>query len=176
MAHWLVQYGAKDRHIETALATLFSLLVSLFFIFYTGFLKDIPSLESAVSSDYISDILLALFRTACAILSLITLSWIVFDPKGAPDNPLYFKDRKNHPRHSKGFTRLAAFTMWHFGLFGISFAISAACSWIHISGGAIASGAIPVVIAATKPPPHLRSPSWRASPTSSVPAPQSRCG
>jgi len=135
MVHWLVQYGAKDRHIETALATLFSLLVSLFFIFYTGFLKDIPSLESVVSSDYISDILLAVFRTACAILSLITLSWIVFDPKGAPDNPLYFKDRKNHPRHSKGFTRLAAFTMWHFGLFGISFAISAACSWIHLSGG-----------------------------------------
>ncbi|MCP2507857.1 MAG: hypothetical protein NLN64_06160 [Candidatus Thalassarchaeaceae archaeon] len=135
MVNWMLGYGAKDRHIETALATFLCLSVAVWSVFYTDFLNHTPSIESVVSSDYVSDEILALFRTACAILSLITLGWIVFDPKGAPDNPLYYKDRKNHPRHSKGFTRLAAFTMWHFGLFGISFAISATCSWIHISGG-----------------------------------------
>ncbi|MFQ3344310.1 MAG: hypothetical protein ACKVI6_06485 [Candidatus Poseidoniales archaeon] len=135
MASWLVQYGNKDRHIETALATFLSFLVAIWYVFYTGFLTDVPSLDSVVSSSYVSDEILAIFRTACAILSFVTLSWIVIDPKGAPDNPLYYLERKSRTRHASGITRLAAFTMWHFGLFGISFSISAACSWVHISGG-----------------------------------------
>ena len=133
----LINYGKKDMHIETALITIFVLFVTLIFIFYSNLLLDIPALDSVVSSNYLSDEMLAIFRTLCAILSLVTLAWVALDPKGSPDYPLYFEERINRKRHSSGITRLAAFTMWHFGLFGISFAISAIASWIHISGNEV---------------------------------------
>jgi hypothetical protein len=124
-------------HKETALISIFALFMTVFFIFYSNLLEDVPKLESVVSSNYLSDEMLAIFRTLCAILSLVTLAWVALDPKGSPDYPLYFEERINRKRHSSGITRLAAFTMWHFGLFGISFAISAMASWIHISGNEV---------------------------------------
>jgi hypothetical protein len=133
----LINYGKKDMHKETALITIFMLSITIFFIFYSNVLQDVPALGSVVSSNYLSDEMLALFRTLCAILSLVTLLWVVLDPKGSPDYPLYYEERINRKRHSSGITRLAAFTMWHFGLFGMSFAISAIASWIHISGNEV---------------------------------------
>lgn len=130
-------YGKKDMHVETALITSLVFLIMLFFIFNSNLLRDVPTLDSVVSSNYLSDELLALFRTLCAILSLVTLAWVALDPKGSPDYPLYFEERINRKRHSSGITRLAAFTMWHFGLFGLSFVISAAASWIHLSGNEV---------------------------------------
>tara|TARA_B110000438_G_scaffold276913_1_gene299086 strand:- start:3923 stop:4852 length:930 start_codon:yes stop_codon:yes gene_type:complete len=135
MLSWITKYGEKDRQGETALITSFILILSISYIHYTDFFNYTPSIESVVSSNYVSDEVLALFRISCTILSLVTLSWVALDPKGSPDNPLYFKERRSRRRHSSGITRLAAFTMWHFGLFGISFGISATCSLVHISGG-----------------------------------------
>ena len=133
----LINYGKKDMDKETALITIFVLFITIFFILYSDLLVDVPTLNSVVSSNYLSDEALAIFRTLCAILSLVTLAWVALDPKGSPDYPLYFEERINRKRHSSGMTRLAAFTMWHFGLFGISFAISATASWIHISGNTV---------------------------------------
>ena len=133
----LINYGKKDMDKETALITIFILFITIFFILYSDLLVDVPTLNSVVSSNYLSDEALAIFRTLCAILSLVTLAWVALDPKGSPDYPLYFEERINRKRHSSGMTRLAAFTMWHFGLFGISFAISATASWIHISGNTV---------------------------------------
>jgi len=133
----LINYGKKDMDKETALITIFVLFITIFFILYSDLLVDVPTLNSVVSSNYLSDEALAIFRTLCAILSLVTLAWVALDPKGSPDYPLYFEERINRKRHSSGMTRLAAFTMWHFGLFGISFAISATASWIHISGNEV---------------------------------------
>ena len=130
----LIHYGKKDMDKETALLTIFVLFITVFFIFHSSLLVEVPTLDSVVSSNYLSDKILAIFRTLCAILSLLTLAWVALDPKGSPDYPLYFEERINRKRHSSGITRLAAFTMWHFGLIGISFAISATASWIHISG------------------------------------------
>ena len=41
------------------------------------------------------------------------------------------------PRDVVGPTRLAAFTMWHFALIGVSYAVSGAATWIHSSGGTV---------------------------------------
>ncbi len=87
MASWLVQYGNKDRHIETALATFLSFFVAIWYVFYTGFLTDVPSLDSVVSSSYVSDEILALFSTACAILRFVTHTWLVLASTCDPDSP-----------------------------------------------------------------------------------------
>ena len=77
------------------------------------------------------------FRFACCILVVVTLGWVALNPKGSSDFPLYFKEREVRPRDVVGPTRLAAFTMWHFALIGVSYAVSGAATWIHSSGGTV---------------------------------------
>ena len=133
----LLVYGKRDKTVETALITVIALILSLIFIYFNKDIFDIPEIKSLSTSNYMSNELLAIFRSICAILSVFTLSWIVLDPKGAPDYPLYYIERKNRKRNSSGLTRLAPFTMWHFGLFGLNFIILASISWINISGNEV---------------------------------------
>ena len=133
----LLVYGKRDKTVETALITVIALILSLIFIYFNKDIFDIPEIKSLSTSNYMSNELLAIFRSICAILSVFTLSWIVLDPKGAPDYPLYYIERKNRKRNSSGLTRLAPFTMWHFGLFGLNFIVLASISWINISGNEV---------------------------------------
>ncbi len=133
----LMQYGDRDKGRETALITILFLLASLAFISQSGALSEAQTQEQVTGSELVSDEALGLFRFACASLSLVTLCWISLDPKGSNDFPLYFEDREVGPRHVVGPTRLAAYTMWHFALFGAFFAVSTAASWISISGGIV---------------------------------------
>jgi hypothetical protein len=80
------------------------------------------------------DILLALFRTIAAMASLVTLFIIGSDKKGLTYNVLDFETKIYGPRRLFGTNRLAAFTMWSFGLLGIYFAIAAYVTWSHILG------------------------------------------
>ena len=137
MINELLKYGERDRNLETFSLVFSTLFVSLIIIIFTDVLSNAQTVEQVTSSNIISDEILAIFRTFCALLCLFTLIWVAYDPKGSPDFPLYYVERKNRLRHSSGFTRLAAYTMWHFGLIGMSFTISAICSWVHISGGEI---------------------------------------
>lgn len=130
----LLLYGKKDKTIETAITAIIVMFSSLIFLYFNKDIFQTPEIKSLVTSKYVSNELLAIFRSICAILSIFTLSWVVLDPKGSPDYPLYFLEKKNRKRHSSGLTRLAAFTMWHFGLFGITFIILATISWIDILG------------------------------------------
>ena len=133
----LLVYGKRDKTVETALITVIALILSLIFLYFNKDIFDIPEIKSLSTSNYMSNELLAIFRSICAVLSIFTLSWIVLDPKGAPDYPLYYDERKNRRRNSSGLTRLAPFTMWHFGLFGLNFIILASISWINISGNEV---------------------------------------
>ena len=131
----LMEYGERDKGLETALVTIAVLVVSLIFISQSGLLDDGQSVEQVVSSSVVSEEILLAFRVSCLLLVIFTLSWLVMDPKGAVDHPLYMEERRVMPRTAIGFVRLAAFTQWHFALIGLSFAVSAAASWTHISGG-----------------------------------------
>ena len=137
MFNKLLIYGKRDRTLETALTTIFVLITSLIFLYYSNIIFVTPDLNSLVTSSYFSEEVLAIFRSICALLSIFTLSWVALDPKGSPDYPLYYVEKKNRKRDSSGITRLAAFTMWHFGLFGITFIILATISWINLSGNEV---------------------------------------
>ena len=134
MLNELLLYGKKDKTLETAITTIIVMFSSLIFLYLNKENFQTPEIKSLVTSKYVSNEILAIFRSICAILSIFTLSWVVLDPKGSPDFPLYFFEKKNRKRNSSGLTRLAAFTMWHFGLFGITFIILATISWMDISG------------------------------------------
>ena len=131
----LMEYGGRDKGLDTALVTLFVLAVNLLFVSNSGVLADKQTLEQVVSSDIVSEFSLMVFRLSCLLLVIVTLAWLVLDPEGATDHPLYFEERKVMPRKVVGAIRLAAFTQWHFALIGVSFAVSSLASWIHYRGG-----------------------------------------
>ena len=101
----LLVYGKRDKTVETALITVIALILSLIFLYFNKDIFDIPEIKSLSTSNYMSNELLAIFRSICAVLSIFTLSWIVLDPKGAPDYPLYYDERKNRRRNSSGLTQ-----------------------------------------------------------------------
>ena len=133
----LMGYGDRDKGPDTALLTTLFLVLMLFFISESGSLEASQTQEQVATSSILPDAALGSFRVACSILVVITLSWIALDPKGSSDNPLYLKERELLPRKVVGPTRLAAFTMWHFALIGVSFGVSGAATWIHASGGTV---------------------------------------
>ena len=133
----LMGYGDRDKGPDTALLTTLFLILMLFFISESGSLEASQTQEQVATSSILPDAALGSFRVACSILVVITLSWIALDPKGSSDNPLYLKERELLPRKVVGPTRLAAFTMWHFALIGVSFGVSGAATWIHASGGTV---------------------------------------
>ena len=133
----LMGYGDRDKGPDTALLTTLFLILMLFFISESGSLEASQTQEQVATSGILPDAALGSFRVACSILVVITLSWIALDPKGSSDNPLYLKERELLPRKVVGPTRLAAFTMWHFALIGVSFGVSGAATWIHASGGTV---------------------------------------
>ena len=131
----LMGYGDRDKGPDTALLTTLFLVLMLFFISESGSLEASQTQEQVATSSIVPDAVLGSFRVACSILVVITLSWIALGPKGSSDHPLYLKERELLPRKIVGPTRLAAFTMWHFALIGVSFGVSGAATWIHASGG-----------------------------------------
>ena len=137
MLDGLMGYGDRDKGPDTALLTLLFLLLALFFISESGSLEASQTQEQVATSGIVSDGVLGSFRVACTVLVIITLSWVALDPKGSGDFPLYLKEREAMPRKVVGPTRLAAFTMWHFALIGVSFGVSGAATWIHASGGTV---------------------------------------
>jgi len=137
MLDGLMDYGDRDKGADTALLTLLFLLLALFFISESGSLEASQTQEQVATSGILPDRALMSFRMACSFLVVITLSWVALDPKGSGDFPLYFKEREIRSRKVVGPTRLAAFTMWHFALIGLSFGVSGAATWIHASGGMV---------------------------------------
>ena len=137
MIDGLMEYGDRDKGPDTAILTLLFLVLMLFFISESGSLEASQTQEQVATSSIVPDAALGAFRVACSILVIVTLSWIALDPKGSSDHPLYFKEREILPRKVVGPTRLAAFTMWHFALIGVSYGVSGAATWIHASGGTV---------------------------------------
>jgi len=137
MLDGLMEYGGRDKGPDTAIMTVAFLILMVFLIVDSGSLEESQTQEKVATSEIVPDVLLFSFRIACSIVVFITLTWIAIDKKGSSDFPLYFKERENLPRKVVGPTRLAAFTMCHFALIGVSFGFSGTASLIHITGGAV---------------------------------------
>ena len=133
----LMRYGDRDKGPDTAILTFLFLIFSLLFISNSDSLETSQTQVQVATSEVIPDPALGAFRFACCILVIVTLGWVALNPKGSSDFPLYFKEREILPRKVVGPTRLAAFTMWHFALIGVSYGVSGAATWIHASGGVV---------------------------------------
>ena len=66
----LFQYSDRDRDIETYTLAITTFLLGLVFIKYTEIMNIPQTVDQVTSSRLLSDLMLALFRTGCALLSL----------------------------------------------------------------------------------------------------------
>ena len=150
--HWLREYGEKSRHLETAALIVVMLLTLLYYVTTSGITEVSQTQGHIVGSQYLPDILLALFRTAVAVLALFTLISICIDEEGSVTLPTFYDSKQREEVVLLGAHRLAPFTVWSFIAFGLYFTIAAASSWVHVIGGevpdwALASASIAFAIA-----------------------------
>ena len=139
---WLREYGERDRGLETAALTTFMLLAMLYYIVANG-IGEVSQTQSQIAgSQYLPDILLALFRTVAAVLALFTLVSICIDEEGSVTLPTFYDSRQREEVVLLGAHRLIPFTVWSFAAFGLYFTIAAASSWVLVLGGEVPGWAL----------------------------------
>ncbi len=140
----LHEYGERDRHIETFVLTLVMFVALLIGVLNGDFLS--PQAQTRIGgSAFIPNILLAVFRTLAAGLSLFTVISVCLDREGGPAIPLFYKSRKCEQAVLYGSHRLVAFTVWRFIAFGAYFALAAFASWAEIFGVSVPSWLLAVI-------------------------------
>ena len=142
---WLREYGERDRHLETVALTAFALLALLYYILSSGVVGVTQTPDEIGGSQYIPDILLALFRTVAAVLSVFTLFSICTDEEGSESLPTSYDSRQSEEVLLLGIHRLVPFTVWSFAAFGLYFSVAAASSWVLVLGGEVPGWAIAAV-------------------------------
>jgi len=128
------EYSEIDRTVATLSLVALVSAISLVWVIIGPWQPSSPALSEVSSSQVIPDVALALFRTVAAMASLITLFVIGTDKDGLTYNVLDYETKIYGPRKLFGTNRLAAFTMWSFGILGIYFAMAAYVTWSHILG------------------------------------------
>ena len=147
---WLREYGERDRHLETAALNIVMLFALLYYLGASGILEVTHTQSQVAGSKYLPNILLALFRTAAAVLAIFTVVSICTNEKGGLSLPLFYDSRQKREVVMRGVHRLVPFTVWSFVVFGLYFTIAAASSWMLVLGGEIPRWAItsaPIVFA-----------------------------
>ena len=139
---WLREYGERDRHLETAALITFMSFSLFYYIGTSGILEATHTQSQIAGSEYIPNILLALFRTAAAVLAIFTVVSICTDEEGSVSLPIFYDSRQHAEVIRLGVHRLVPFTVWSFIVFGLYFTIAAASSWVLVLGGKVPSWAL----------------------------------
>ena len=139
---WLREYGERGRQLETAALTIVMLFALLYYIGASGTLEATPLQSQVAGSKYVPGILLALFRTAAAVLAIFTVVSICIDEDGGLSLPLFYDSRQKREVVMRGVHRLVPFTVWSFVVFGLYFTIAAASSWVLVLGGEVPKWAL----------------------------------
>ena len=140
----LHEYGERDRHIETFVLTLV-MLVLLLIAVLTGDFFSIQPQHRIGGSEFIPNVLLAVFRTFAAGLSLFTVVSICLDKQGGPSIPLFYESRERGEAVLFGVHRLVAFTVWSFIAFGVYFTLAAFASWAVVFDSSVPSWLLAII-------------------------------
>ena len=140
----LHEYGERDRHIEPFVLTLV-ILVLLLIAVLTGDFFSIQPQHRSGGSEFIPNVLLAVFRTFAAGLSLFTVVSICLDKQGGPSIPLFYESRERGEAVLFGVHRLVAFTVWSFIAFGVYFTLAAFASWAVVFDSSVPSWLLAII-------------------------------
>ena len=134
----LPDYGDKDYSPYTY-GTIFAVLIISFFAMWR--LELITLIENTpfqFQSNRFPDILLAIFRTACFLLSFYTILILMVRSKiPGKMTALRHKERDYHFFEIFGIERLVTFSSWTLIMFGLVFLFSSIGTWCSVFGNEV---------------------------------------
>ena len=138
------EYSDTDRSLLTFSLVGIVLVISLLLV-YIGDIFSNNTVSSVSSSEILSTLGIALFRSILALVCFSTIASIILDPKGMTYNLLDYETKLYGPKRITGATRMSAFTMWSFTLMGVYFAVSSYSSWSYHFGWGVSNWTVSVV-------------------------------
>ena len=134
----LPDYGDKDYSPYTY-GTIFAvLLMSFFAIWRLDLITLIENTPFQFQSNRFPDILLAIFRTACFLLSFYTILILMVRSKiPGKMTALRHKERDYHFFEIFGIERLVTFSSWTLIMFGLVFLFSSIGTWCSVFGNEV---------------------------------------
>ena len=131
----IFDYGEKDQHLYTYGLLIF---VSIFCFIFVELFDVVGILDGRVislNSDFISEEILLIFRTMCAILAFYTIFVLmIFDKVGGNMNPLFHEQRITKNHKTMGLERMVPFSSWTLIVFGLYFLSVSILGWFELFG------------------------------------------
>ncbi|MDC0341455.1 hypothetical protein OAM96_05830, partial [Candidatus Poseidoniaceae archaeon] len=134
----LPDYGDKDYSPYTY-GTIFAVLIISFFAMWRlDLITLIENTPFQFQSNRFPDILLAIFRTACFLLSFYTILILMVRSKiPGKMTALRHKERDYHFFEIFGIERLVTFSSWTLIMFGLVFLFSSIGTWCSVFGNEV---------------------------------------
>ena len=134
----LPDYGDKDYSPYTY-GTIFAVLIISFFAMWRlDLITLIENNPFQFQSNRFPDILLAIFRTACFLLSFYTILILMVRSKiPGKMTALRHKERDYHFFEIFGIERLVTFSSWTLIMFGLVFLFSSIGTWCSVFGNEV---------------------------------------
>jgi hypothetical protein len=134
----LPDYGGKDYSPYTYATISVVLLMSFGAMWRLDLITAIENTPFQFQSNRFPDILLAIFRTACFLLSVYTIVILMVCSK-VPGNmtALRHKERDFHLFDLLGIERLVTFSSWTLIIFGLVFLFSSIGTWCSVFGNEV---------------------------------------
>ena len=134
----LPDYGGKDYSPYTYATISVVLLMSFGAMWRLDLITAIENTPFQFQSNRFPDILLAIFRTACFLLSVYTIVILMVCSK-VPGNmtALRHKERDFHLFDLLGIERLVTFSSWTLIIFGLVFLFSSIGTWCSFFGNEV---------------------------------------
>ena len=134
----LPDYGGKDYSPYTYGTISVVLLISVFAAWRLDVLASIENTPFLFRSNLVPDILLAIFRTACFVLSFYTIVILMVRSKTPGKmTVLRHQERDYHLFEVLGTERLVTFSSWTLIMFGLVFLCSSIGTWHSVFDNAI---------------------------------------
>ena len=134
----LPDYGDKDYSPYTYATISVALLISVFAMWRLDVITLIGNTPFQFRSNLVPDILLAIFRTACFVLSVYTIVILMVGSKTPGQmTVLRHQERDYHLFEVLGIERLVTFSSWTLIIFGLVFLCSSIGTWHSVFDNAI---------------------------------------
>tara|TARA_B100001113_G_C21093512_1_gene615482 strand:+ start:277 stop:1203 length:927 start_codon:yes stop_codon:yes gene_type:complete len=128
-----LSYGEKDNSKVVYLLILVLSIFSLWFLLETDILDYLVKGGVSNSSELLPQVIIALFRTACAYITFHAIFvWMILDKNGAIMYAFFKKEKQVLYRHIWRFERLVTFSSWNLTILCLTFTLMSLTTWGEI--------------------------------------------
>ena len=131
----IFDYGEKDQHVPTYSLLIAVSIFCVIFIYLFDVFGTLGEGVTSLESRFISEEILLIFRSACALLAIYTIFVLmIFDKEGGNMNPLFHIERITKNHKPIGLERMVPFSSWTLIVFGLYFLSVSLLGWFELLG------------------------------------------